>query len=251
MRKLGKKIKYPQPWGRRGRIRDARGKKVVALNEKALVAACQRGERQAFDELISTYYPYVSHFLLRMKKSNRTFIAQGAAADLRKHKPCPLPGRMLVLNGTSNAMSCFDAMINARPTILIIANNFIRGERICSARIHCDNGCLAIYPGYTCGHLANEATLRCILEFIQAVFRYDHERRGRNAVAVVAANQHSRDVWSNEADKSDDPREGNGSRGKDGREKKCEHENSLIVDAESGGLLVAKRHVHKLFFLMV
>ena len=39
---------------------------MVALNEKALVAACQRGERQAFDELISTYYPYVSHFLLRM-----------------------------------------------------------------------------------------------------------------------------------------------------------------------------------------
>lgn len=45
-----------------------------------------------------------------MKKSNRTFAAQGAAADLRMHKPCPLPGRMLVLNGTSNAMSCFDAM---------------------------------------------------------------------------------------------------------------------------------------------
>ena len=45
-----------------------------------------------------------------IKKSNRTFEAQGAAADLRMHKPCPLPGRMLVLNGTSNAMSCFDAM---------------------------------------------------------------------------------------------------------------------------------------------
>lgn len=44
------------------------------------------------------------------KKTNRTFEFQGKCADLRKHKPCPLPGRMLVLNGTSNAMSGFDAM---------------------------------------------------------------------------------------------------------------------------------------------
>lgn len=44
------------------------------------------------------------------KKTNRTFEWQGKCADLRKHKPCPLPGRMLVLNGTSNAMSGFDAM---------------------------------------------------------------------------------------------------------------------------------------------
>lgn len=44
------------------------------------------------------------------KKTNRTFEFQGKCADLRKHKPCPLPGRMLVLNGTSNAMSGFDEM---------------------------------------------------------------------------------------------------------------------------------------------
>ena len=44
------------------------------------------------------------------KKTNRTFEWQGKCADLRKRKPCPLPGRMLVLNGTSNAMSGFDAM---------------------------------------------------------------------------------------------------------------------------------------------
>ena len=43
-------------------------------------------------------------------KSNHTFELQGKCADLRKHKPCPLPGRMLVLNGTSNAMSGFDEM---------------------------------------------------------------------------------------------------------------------------------------------
>lgn len=45
-----------------------------------------------------------------MKRTNRTFKWQGKNADLRKNKPCPLPGRMLVLNGTSNAMSGFDAM---------------------------------------------------------------------------------------------------------------------------------------------
>lgn len=44
------------------------------------------------------------------KISNRTFEMQGKCADLRKRKPCPLPGRMLVLNGTSNAMSGFKAM---------------------------------------------------------------------------------------------------------------------------------------------
>ncbi|NLW65917.1 MAG: 2-hydroxyacyl-CoA dehydratase [Clostridiales bacterium] len=44
------------------------------------------------------------------KKTNRTFEWQGKCAELRMRKPCPLPGRMLVLNGTSNAMSGFDAM---------------------------------------------------------------------------------------------------------------------------------------------
>ena len=45
-----------------------------------------------------------------MTNSNRTYELQGKCADLRKHKPCPLPGRMLVLNGTSNAMACFPEM---------------------------------------------------------------------------------------------------------------------------------------------
>ena len=35
------------------------------MNEKALIKACQNGERQAFDELIEMYYPYVSGFLLK------------------------------------------------------------------------------------------------------------------------------------------------------------------------------------------
>lgn len=47
-----------------------------------------------------------------MTNSNRTFDLQGKCADLRKHKPCPLPGRMLVLNGTSNAMACYPEMAN-------------------------------------------------------------------------------------------------------------------------------------------
>lgn len=35
------------------------------MNEKALVKRCQRGDRQAFDELIRLYYDYVSGFLLK------------------------------------------------------------------------------------------------------------------------------------------------------------------------------------------
>ena len=42
--------------------------------------------------------------------SNRTFELQGKAADTRKRKPCTLPGRMLLLNGCSNAMCCFPEM---------------------------------------------------------------------------------------------------------------------------------------------
>ena len=45
-----------------------------------------------------------------MSNSNRTYELQGKCADIRKHKPCPLPGRMLVLNGTSNAMAPFPEM---------------------------------------------------------------------------------------------------------------------------------------------
>ena len=35
------------------------------MNEKALIKRCQRGDRQAFDELIRLYYDYVSGFLLK------------------------------------------------------------------------------------------------------------------------------------------------------------------------------------------
>lgn len=35
------------------------------MNEKALIKKCQRGDRQAFDELIRLYYDYVYGFLLK------------------------------------------------------------------------------------------------------------------------------------------------------------------------------------------
>ncbi|PKM71621.1 MAG: 2-hydroxyacyl-CoA dehydratase [Firmicutes bacterium HGW-Firmicutes-16] len=47
-----------------------------------------------------------------MTNANRTYELQGKCADLRKRKPCPLPGRMLVMNGTTNAMSCYPEMAN-------------------------------------------------------------------------------------------------------------------------------------------
>lgn len=42
-----------------------------------------------------------------MESSNRNFELQQKCADLRKHTPCPLPGRLLVLNGTTNALGCY------------------------------------------------------------------------------------------------------------------------------------------------
>lgn len=35
------------------------------MNEKALIKSCQKGEKQAFEELIRLFYPYVSKFLLK------------------------------------------------------------------------------------------------------------------------------------------------------------------------------------------
>ena len=68
------------------------------MNEKALIRKCQRGDRQAFDELIRLYYDYVSGFLrkttldetlcedltqetfLKMIRSIETFDPGGSAA---------------------------------------------------------------------------------------------------------------------------------------------------------------------------
>jgi len=45
-----------------------------------------------------------------MENSNRNFELQKKCSDLRKNKPCPLPGRLLVLNGTTNAVACYPEM---------------------------------------------------------------------------------------------------------------------------------------------
>lgn len=36
------------------------------MNEKELIKACQKGEKQAFEELIRLFYPFVSKFLLKI-----------------------------------------------------------------------------------------------------------------------------------------------------------------------------------------
>lgn len=39
------------------------------MDDKTLIKRCQRGDRQAFDELIRLYYDYVSGFLLKAAKN--------------------------------------------------------------------------------------------------------------------------------------------------------------------------------------
>ena len=45
-----------------------------------------------------------------MENANRNFDLQQKCAEMRKIKPCPLPGRLLVLNGTTNAVACYPEM---------------------------------------------------------------------------------------------------------------------------------------------
>lgn len=40
------------------------------MNENTLIKKCQKGEKQAFEELIRIYYPYVSGFLLKNTTDN-------------------------------------------------------------------------------------------------------------------------------------------------------------------------------------
>lgn len=39
------------------------------MNEKDIIKRCQRGEKSAFDELIRTYYPYVTKYLLKLTQN--------------------------------------------------------------------------------------------------------------------------------------------------------------------------------------
>lgn len=39
------------------------------MNEVKLILECQKGEKKAFNELITNYYPYVSKFLIKLTKN--------------------------------------------------------------------------------------------------------------------------------------------------------------------------------------
>lgn len=47
-----------------------------------------------------------------METSNQVFELQKKCADLRKNTPCPLPGRLLISNASSNAMACFPELVD-------------------------------------------------------------------------------------------------------------------------------------------
>ncbi len=77
--------------------RDERGAEYLADQIEEFITFMEEhtGHKLDWDKL--KYY---------MENSNRNFELQKKCADMRKHKPCPLPGRMLVLNGTTNAVAC-------------------------------------------------------------------------------------------------------------------------------------------------
>ena len=81
--------------------RDERGAEYLAHQIEDFIAFMEEhtGKKLDWDKL--KYY---------MENANRNFTLQKECADLRKHKPCPLPGRLLVLNGTTNAVACYPEM---------------------------------------------------------------------------------------------------------------------------------------------
>ncbi|MEG0941135.1 MAG: 2-hydroxyacyl-CoA dehydratase family protein, partial [Oscillospiraceae bacterium] len=81
--------------------RDDRGREYLAAQTEKFITF--------MEELTGTKLDW-EKLKVAMTNSNISYELQGKCADLRKRKPCPLPGRMLVLNGTSNAMACFPEM---------------------------------------------------------------------------------------------------------------------------------------------
>lgn len=81
--------------------RDERGAEYLADQMEDFVDFMeeQTGKKLDWDKL--KYY---------MENANRNFDLQKKCADLRKIKPCPLPGRLLVLNGSTNAVACYPIM---------------------------------------------------------------------------------------------------------------------------------------------
>lgn len=83
--------------------RDARGVDYLARQVEELVAFMEEATGTKCD------WDKMKQF---MEISNKVFDLQGKCAELRKIKPCPLPGRFLVVNGTTNAYPCFPEMLN-------------------------------------------------------------------------------------------------------------------------------------------
>lgn len=83
--------------------RDDRGVEYLANQVADLVAFMEEQTGTKCD------WEKMKHF---MEISNKVFDLQAKCADLRKLKPCPLPGRFLVVNGTTNAFPCFPEMLN-------------------------------------------------------------------------------------------------------------------------------------------
>lgn len=81
--------------------RDERGAEYLADQCEDFIEFMEEQTGTKFDWDKFKYY---------MEQSNRNFELQKKCADLRKHKPCPLPGRLLVLNGTTNAVACYPEM---------------------------------------------------------------------------------------------------------------------------------------------
>ncbi len=83
--------------------RDERGAEYLADQIEDFITFMEEatGNKLDWDKL--KYY---------METSNKVFELQKKCADMRKHKPCPLPGRLLVLNGTTNAVACYPEMID-------------------------------------------------------------------------------------------------------------------------------------------
>ena len=48
------------------RVINGKQKRGASLNEIKLIIQCQKGEKEAFNELITIYYPYVSKFLIKL-----------------------------------------------------------------------------------------------------------------------------------------------------------------------------------------
>ncbi|MEM5769145.1 MAG: 2-hydroxyacyl-CoA dehydratase family protein [Bacillota bacterium] len=81
--------------------RDDRGYDYLADQIEALVVFMEglTGKKLDWEKL--KYY---------MEISNEVYELQAQCANLRKKTPCPLPGRLLILNGTTNAMACYPEM---------------------------------------------------------------------------------------------------------------------------------------------